>query len=153
MEKEFNDRTGKLLTATQYVNNKRNGTEETYDQNGIKYITCYQNDEELSSLYTPTQIKDNATKGNSSAQFTLGKYEFTCANIDEGIKWLTKSAEQKNTDAIYFLATAYKGNGIPANNEKYITYLQQAAMLGNSNAQAEIGYLYLIGKETTTESA
>lgn len=53
----------------------------------------------------------------------------------------------KNTDAIYFLATAYKGNGIPANNEKYITYLQQAAMLGNSNAQAEIGYLYLIGKE------
>ena len=61
MEKEFNDRTGKLLTATQYVNNKRNGTEETYDQNGIKYITCYQNDEELSSLYTPTQIKDNAT--------------------------------------------------------------------------------------------
>lgn len=147
VEKEFNDRTGKLLTATQYVNNKRNGTEETYDQNGIKYITCYQNDEELSSLYTPTQIKDNATKGNSSAQFTLGKYEFTCANIDEGIKWLTKSAEQKNTDAIYFLATAYKGNGIPANNEKYITYLQQAAMLGNSNAQAEIGYLYLIGKE------
>ncbi|EGK41243.1 sel1 repeat family protein, partial [Shigella flexneri K-304] len=147
VEKEFNDRTGKLLTSTQYVNNKRHGTEETYDQNGIKYITCYQNDQKLSSLDNPTQIKDNATTGDSSAQFALGKYEFICANIDEGIKWLTKSAEQKNTDAIYFLATAYKGNGIPANNEKYLAYLQQAATLGSSNAQAEIGYLYLIGKE------
>ena len=147
VEKEFNDRTGKLLTSTQYVNNKRHGTEETYDQNGIKYITCYQNDQKLSSLDNPTQIKDNATTGDSSAQFALGKYEFICVNIDEGIKWLTKSAEQKNTDAIYFLATAYKGNGIPANNEKYLAYLQQAATLGSSNAQAEIGYLYLIGKE------
>ncbi|HGE9192159.1 TPA: tetratricopeptide repeat protein, partial [Escherichia coli] len=99
------------------------------------------------SLDNPTQIKDNATTGDSSAQFALGKYEFICVNIDEGIKWLTKSAEQKNTDAIYFLATAYKGNGIPANNEKYLAYLQQAATLGSSNAQAEIGYLYLIGKE------
>ncbi|MCV5632520.1 hypothetical protein OFN23_30675, partial [Escherichia coli] len=61
VEKEFNDRTGKLLTSTQYVNNKRHGTEETYDQNGIKYITCYQNDQKLSSLDNPTQIKDNAT--------------------------------------------------------------------------------------------
>lgn len=95
VEKEFNDRTGKLLTSTQYVNNKRHGTEETYDQNGIKYITCYQNDQKLSSLDNPTQIKDNATTGDSSAQFALGKYEFICANIDEGIKWLTKSAEQK----------------------------------------------------------
>lgn len=48
LKREFNDRTGKVLSALPYVDGDKEGTEEAYDEDGIKYIRCYHNDEELS---------------------------------------------------------------------------------------------------------
>ncbi|HHE1731356.1 TPA: hypothetical protein ACO3V9_004570, partial [Salmonella enterica subsp. enterica serovar Strathcona] len=107
LKREFNDRTGKVLSALPYVDGDKEGTEEAYDEDGIKYIRCYHNDEELSELYAPTDVTNKAKQGDSTAQYHLGKYEFECTNYDAAMKWLTQSAEQNHPGALLFLAYAY----------------------------------------------
>ncbi|MDI5050289.1 sel1 repeat family protein, partial [Salmonella enterica subsp. enterica serovar Montevideo] len=143
----FNDRTGKVLSALPYVDGDKEGTEEAYDEDGIKYIRCYHNDKELSELYAPTDVTNKAKQGDSTAQYHLGKYEFECTNYDAAMKWLTQSAEQNHPGALLFLAYAYNyGDGVAQDSKKYLSYLFKAAELGESDAQLEVGYLNLIGE-------
>ncbi|MBJ3622575.1 SEL1-like repeat protein, partial [Salmonella enterica subsp. enterica serovar Weltevreden] len=147
LKREFNDRTGKVLSALPYVDGDKEGTEEAYDEDGIKYIRCYHNDEELSELYAPTDVTNKAKQGDSTAQYHLGKYEFECTNYDAAMKWLTQSAEQNHPGALLFLAYAYNdGDGVAQDSKKYLSYLFKAAELGESYAQLEVGYLNLIGE-------
>ncbi|WP_032488176.1 tetratricopeptide repeat protein, partial [Yersinia pestis] len=147
IKKEFNDRTGRLLTTTPYVNNEIQVTGETYNADGVSIIHCYINNKSIDSLYNPIEIREKASQSDDNAQYELGKYHYTCQDYDRGLKWLEKSADHKNIKALFLLAQMYnEGDGVKEDQTKYFSYLLKAAQLGLSDAQVEIGYLYLVGE-------
>lgn len=134
------------MTAVPYVDDERNGTEETYGPDGVKVIRCYRKNEQLAVLYDPVATTHLANQGEAAAQYKLGKYHITCSDYAAGLAWLEKSAKQDNAAALLLLAQSYdEGYGVEKDKKQYLDYLLKAATLGNDEAQLEIGYLYLTG--------
>ena len=89
-----------------------------------------------------------AERGNAEAQLRMG-FSFLrgwgCEkNIDEAIKWMTKSAEQGHTPAAYALGKLYCGgkNEFPKDYKKAAYFTKKAAELGHVKSQFHMGYMY-----------
>ena len=85
-----------------------------------------------------------AVEDDADAQFTVGMCYLLGngikRNYKEAYKWISKSAEHNNVEAIHMLGELYK-NGIyvSENYEKAITYYQKAGELGAPVSQNEVG--------------
>ena len=85
-------------------------------------------------------LQHSANKGNSAAQYLLGKEYLTGnlipASTDRAVELLRKSAEAGNSFAYYELARIYLyAKGTDKKEDTGLEYLRHAIRLGNPNAQ------------------
>jgi len=98
---------------------------------------------------TFAELKPEADKGNSAAQFELGR-RFADGNgilkdSSEAVDWWQKAAVQGFPPAEYDLGLAYgRGDGVPKDAEQGIKWCRMAADAGLPVAQEFIGALYAL---------
>lgn len=80
-------------------------------------------------------------KGYADAQYFRALYCFQQKNTEEGIKWLSKAAEQGLAVAQYMMGEAYRlGSGVEKDAQKAQTWYSRAAEGGNHRAQVQYGF-------------
>lgn len=69
-------------------------------------------------------------------------------NIELGLEWLRKAAEQNHAAAQFLLGQFYKGGegGIEQNDEEAFNLFQKSAKNGNADAMLALGHCYAQGK-------
>lgn len=71
---------------------------------------------------------------------------------DIALEWFQKSAAQNNKNALFTLGMIYlEGQGVFKDAPKGISYLKQAADLGDYSAMRELGFAYLLGNGTVKD--
>ena len=113
----------------------------------IFYILCF-----LSVYIGQGQINDSlrklAEQGDARSQFFLGFDYGRIGDKKNAFYWFSKSANQQNADAQFFLARAYKnGEGTEKSKEKAEFWFKKSAELGNALAQLQLGMLYFENEE------
>lgn len=98
--------------------------------------------------YNLSELQEKARSGDHQNQYELGRLliegEQTKKNTEEGIKWLTLSAEQDNADALLLLGEqSVKGEGVPKDLKSAFTYYMRASKLEHPDANYKLG-LFLI---------
>lgn len=91
-----------------------------------------------------------ATAGDAAAQYGIGekyaKGDGVSKNMEEAVKWLTKSAEQGNADAQMSLGALFvSGRGVPKNSTEAAKWYRLAAEQGRPAAQIQMSRMYLAG--------
>ncbi|MES2018532.1 MAG: tetratricopeptide repeat protein [Pseudomonadota bacterium] len=105
-----------------------------------------------------------AEQGYAPAQFMLGYYFHTGPNSydclvqapEKAYYWYGKAAEQNHLKAQYELAMLFNpetGFARFANREKYLFWMNKAASLGYSDAQAQLGHMYEKGDAVQADPA
>jgi len=84
-----------------------------------------------------------AERGHALAQYNLGGnlvlHAQDRSHLEEGIQWLTKSAEQDDKDAQFFLGNLYfSGEGVQRDQEMARNLWRQAASNGHAQARAAL---------------
>lgn len=157
---EHGDRKAQLTTATAYYYGhagiidkskaKKYFLQPAFDGNAFAQY-------HVGLLYMPSSHSSNrklgfnmlvrsANKGNSKAQYELGKQFYTGQHLSadrvKAIHWLTKAAVNKNKQAAYWLGKIYlqSDNG---NTELAIKWLEQAASQDMLAAKYQLGLAYL----------
>lgn len=97
-----------------------------------------------------------ALKGNSQAQYELGKFFYTGQGTDKDYfnarEWWIESALQGNLDAQHRLGYLYsEGLGVERDFEKAKLWYTKAARQGNAEAQTLLGSLYHEGNRIPTD--
>ena len=97
-----------------------------------------------------SQFWPAAQRGDGDAQCKLGlsllRGDGVVLDQKEGVKWLTKSAEQGNSFGEYNLANCYaKGDGVEKDPQKMAAWLQKAGSHGLDVAQFFLGAIYQEG--------
>lgn len=95
-------------------------------------------------------IEKEANKGNSEAQYYLGKMydsgQGKRKNINKAYYWYSKSADQGNSNAQNNLAYMYShGEGVEKNKRKAFELYSKAAIQGNDAAQYNLALFYAKG--------
>jgi hypothetical protein len=95
-------------------------------------------------------LRPLADAGDSEAQFLLGYLFFTSAEVpkDNSRQWLQRAAAQNHAEAIYHLACLGEqfDFGRPE-DEARRAMLVQAAELGSTRAQRDLGCFYATGED------
>jgi TPR repeat protein len=91
-----------------------------------------------------------ANGGDAAAQYDIGqkyaKGDGVAKNMEEAVKWLTKSAEQGNADAQMSLGALYvSGRGVPKNSTEAAKWYRLAAEQGRPAAQVQMARMHLAG--------
>ena len=97
------------------------------------------------------EIISKANQGSPFYQFVLGKcYLYgrgTNKNYEEAVKWLEKSASQKNPGALNSLGICYyNGFGVRQDFEKAVEYFKSSSDYGDSWAFLNLAVCYEKGK-------
>lgn len=105
-----------------------------------------------------TELKKKAEKGDAESQYLLGAcYLFgdgVKENVPEGLKWVTKAAEQKHLTAMGSLGEMYQtGQFVEKNLKEGVNWYRKAAELGAAQAQAALAHCYLRGEGTPKDLA
>lgn len=98
-------------------------------------------------------IKKEAEKGNTEAQFYVGKmYELgegTQKNIKKAVYWYQKAVEKNNRKAENNLANLYaEGDGVEKDLKKAFELYSRAANQGTASAQFNLAMMYRKGEAT-----
>ncbi len=106
------------------------------------------------SEYKLQALKNKATEGDANAQYILGHYygadrEHNEIFRDSAIKWLSKSSEQNNVCAQYYLANRY---GIPDDKKARKKIVENAketiaALADKNDLQAQLLMLQIIAED------
>jgi S1-C subfamily serine protease len=110
------------------------------------------------------ELRAKAEAGNAIAQEELGKrYIYGGPNErdpKEGLKWLSKAAEQGNADAQYTLGTLYSLPpqfsdlyGVATDYAEALKWLRIAAAQGHAGAQESLGGMYELGQGVAKDDA
>lgn len=91
-----------------------------------------------------------ASQNNAKACYNLGLMyqngDGVAANLDEAIKWYTRSAELNNAEAQYTLgALVFQRQTQSISYPQAVTYYEQAAKQGHVKSQLNLGMLYFRG--------
>lgn len=112
----------------------------------------------LLSLNTFSQPADliKLAETDPSAQFRLGQIFLNGEGLEknevEALRWLQKSAESNNADAVAMIGIMhFHGDGVPANKEKAIEYYKRAIKLGSNRGMASFSTLLLNNKNRTKD--
>ncbi|MFD2189295.1 tetratricopeptide repeat protein [Pistricoccus aurantiacus] len=91
-------------------------------------------------------LTEAAKNGLASAQSDLGELQLANGQIDQGLSWLKKAADQGYTPARLDLAHAYlDGDIVTPDTAQGLKYLEQAVNAGDVNAYQLKGKVYLKG--------
>jgi S1-C subfamily serine protease len=95
-------------------------------------------------------LKDRASKGDASAQYTLGLMLYNGKGVPKdvptAIGFLQAAAIQNHVGAQNALSSIYRsGNGTPKNETKAFEWSQKAASQGDSTGQLDAGMFYMQG--------
>lgn len=92
-------------------------------------------------------LKEMADKGNSYAQFIMGRFYSLKQDDDEkSVEYACKSAEQNDSYGLFSLARCYDlGVGVNKNNAKYISLLKRAIAENNPFALLEFAKNHIHG--------
>lgn len=98
------------------------------------------------------QVSDNlrkvAEQGDARSQFLLGFDYGRNGDFKNAFYWFSKSANQQDADAQFFLARAYEnGEGTEKSKEKAEIWFKKSAELGNADVQFRLGSLYFEKEE------
>ena len=105
---------------------------------------------------TFAELKVAADKGNSAAQFEIGR-RFADGNgilkdSSEAIAWWRKAAAQGYPPAEYDLGVAYgRGDGVPKDKQQALRWCRLAAGSGLPDAQVALGVFYSNGSGGLTQ--
>lgn len=105
----------------------------------------------VSALEVEPKIREAAEAGDAVAQFTLGDALLqtpvhTPENSLKAVRWLEKSAENGNTEAMIVLGRlSQTGVGILQNFCNAVKWIEMAAARGNLDGMLELGRLYRDG--------
>ena len=96
------------------------------------------------------KVLELAEKGDSHAQFLIGKQYFDGKNIQkndaEAFQWYEKSAAQGNADGQNALGVCYeKGRGVKQNFTEAVKWSQKAVEQGHAQAMCNLGSCYFRG--------
>ncbi|MFH2060475.1 MAG: tetratricopeptide repeat-containing serine protease family protein [Pseudomonadota bacterium] len=100
---------------------------------------------------------EKAEQGNASAQGAVGYAYFfgdlgVTQDYTKAVYWLTKAAEQGDTDTQNFLGMIYsKGEGVTQDYKQAVYWYTKAAEQGNASAQMSVGYAYFSGEGVTQD--
>ena len=97
------------------------------------------------------RIRQGAEDGNAISQYKLGTMyvdgDGTASDIEEGITWLTKSADAGVVEAQIKLGSLYIEGGVVAKDYRTgAEWLRRAADQGHSEAQTDLAMLYYLGQ-------
>ena len=92
-----------------------------------------------------------AENGNAISQYKLGSMyvdgEGMRQDIEEGVRWLTRSAEAGMVEAQLKLGSLYvEGDALPQNYRAGVEWLRRAADQGHSKALTDLAMLYYLGR-------
>ena len=105
--------------------------------------------------FDDAELLKNAEAGDAEAQYDVGAYylrrtqegDRESASAKLAITWLSKSAAQKNRDALNALAYAHqKGAGVTQSPDLSLKYYQMAADKGSTKAMKSLGTMFLEGQ-------
>lgn len=96
------------------------------------------------------QLRQSATKGDTSAQYNLGsmyaKGEGIPQDDREAAKWLRLAAEQGHAQAQADLGLKYyHGRGVPQGHSQAVAWTRKAANQGDVSAQGRLGLIFYDG--------
>ena len=75
-------------------------------------------------------------------------------DLEKGVSWLEKAAEQKHLTALLIVSSYYqKGRGVEKDSLKAIEWLKQQARLGVANSYQYIGEIYLCERDVGPDIA
>ena len=122
----------------------------SFDNKNAKYLlaTIYLKEYDYANI--PQAIKWLEESENPQALYLLGKEYLKGILVEQdkkkAVHYLTLSAEQKNSYAMYALAKVFLNDINYMDPDKGISYLQNASSLGNEYAQIMLGNIYLKGE-------
>ncbi len=102
-------------------------------------------------------LEKKAKTGNSEAQYQLGETYFEALKVKQDLsvakRWIEQAAAQKNSKAIYRLASMrFTGTGFKADSiegrelfARSLPGLNKLAAAGDADAQGKLGVLYMMG--------
>lgn len=122
----------------------------SFDNKNAKYLLAQIYLKEYDYPNIPQAIEWLEESENLQAFYTLGKAYLKGILVEQdknkAIHYLTLSAEQKNSYAMYALAKVYLHDSYYSDRNKGIVYLHDASELGNEYAQIMLGNIYLKGE-------
>ena len=89
-----------------------------------------------------------AESGHAAAAYRVGYLLITDGSDQRGeaFPWFLKAAELGNEDAMSWVAYAYwNGEGVKPDKKKWVYWMRQASLHGESNCQSELALMYFIG--------
>ncbi|HBC88422.1 MAG TPA: hypothetical protein DCZ94_15850 [Lentisphaeria bacterium] len=98
-------------------------------------------------------LQEDARKGNSEAQYTLGFMYYSggmgfSQDYSKAVEWFGKAAGQEHPLAQYAIGTMfYEGKGVTRDYVKSVEWFRKAAEQGNAKASGNLGYIYQSGFE------
>jgi TPR repeat protein len=97
-----------------------------------------------------SELRSKAEKGDSSAQFALGKAHEGGNGVPKSdelaVKWYRRAADQGNADAEARLGVMYRlGLGVNPDKEEAVRWYRKAAKQGSSQAMFNLGAAYYNG--------
>lgn len=145
-----------------YIYHRGDGTQKNYQLAVANYSKAVMSGSEDAAVNLETLrygdlpmtlrlVYSNAKNGDAAAQFEMGHwFAFHKSNSNKdypvAIEWFTKSAEQKNADALFTLGYMFHaGVGCEISLSKAAEYYAEAARLDNSSAQSNLGRMYTEG--------
>jgi TPR repeat protein len=123
----------------------------------LVFVNGAKNSQQKMASETLSEAAKNSTRlkaaenGDARAQFELGQslLQSFSDNPDEmaiAVRWLSKSADQGNTNAMVALGRLSKvGLGVLQSYEQSLEWMKAAAHQGNSDGMLELGRLYREG--------
>lgn len=120
------------------------------DEEKLDLANSYYHAEEYEKAYP--LFLELGEKGNKDAQFIVGHYFYfglnpQKADLNEAIKWYTKSAEQGHSWAQRFMGDFYyTGEGVEQNYAKAFELYKKSATNGDGESMIQLGLMYEYGQ-------
>lgn len=116
----------------------------------LRQLTVHWNSQPSPAMQA-NQVRARAKKGEAWAQQCLAVFYQdgfgVPTNLDEGIRWLRKAAEQDHAPAVYAMGCVYEsGTHLSQDEAAALTWFRKAAQLGSPDAEARLGCYYLYGR-------
>jgi TPR repeat protein len=101
--------------------------------------------------------RELADKGNPAAESVIDRSYYTGVGSPQSyaaaLAWFQKAAAQKNPDALFFLGLMYEwGHGVRQDLQKAVSLLDQAAALGQRQAEMEAAGMRMEGEAAAQQA-
>jgi TPR repeat protein len=127
---------------------------DTGDPANLAMTAAWQSGHYQDALKTARELAD---KGNPAAEAVIGRSYYTGVGSPQSyaaaLPWFQKAAAQKNPDALFFLGLMCEwGHGVRQDLQKAVSLLDQAAALGQRQAEMEAAGMRMEGEAAAQQA-